>query len=89
MVKCALRGMQGKFDLDPDVVMGKQAQHTLHFTNPFKKQMPADEAAPGPQPPQNHLGPPLRGRAGSTPESDVSENTDESICMDYIDLESL
>ena len=93
-VYCMLRGMQGKFDIDPDVVTGKAPQPTLHFTNPFKKQDPVGEGHHNPAYSENNIDnnidnnlapPPNRGRRSrqkSGGRSEHSDITDESICMD-------
>lgn len=76
MTKCITRGMQGKFDLNPDVMSGQAAGSQLGFVNPFKTNRPLS---------QSQLAPPPR----SPSTSEVSGKTNESICMDYIDLEIL
>lgn len=91
-VYCILRGMQGKFDIDPDVVTGKAPQPTLHFRNPFKKQDPVGEGHHNPAYSENNIDnnlapPPNRGRSQRSRQKSGGRsehsNTDESICMDF------
>lgn len=86
---CVKRGMQGKLDIDPDVITGKTAQTTLSFRMPGRGG-PAD--GEGDHNPaysdhniDNNLAPPpanRRSRQKSGGRSDHSA-TDESICMDF------
>jgi len=89
-VICMLRGMQGKLDIDPDVVTGKAPQPTLHFRNPFKQNDPVGEGCHNPAYSENNIDnnlapPPNRGRRSRQKSGGRSEhsNTDESICMDF------
>lgn len=91
LVICILRAMQGKLDIDPDVLTGKTPQTTLGFRNPFKGEDPA--GAEGHHNPaysdtniDNNLAPPPRRERRSRQKSggrSEHSNTDESICMDF------
>ena len=91
LVICILRAMQGKLDIDPDVLTGKTPQTTLAFSNPFKREDPA--GAEGHHNPaysdtniDNNLAPPPRRERRSRQKSggrSEHSNTDESICMDF------
>jgi len=92
---CIKRGMQGKLDIDPDVVTGKTPNTTLTFKNPLSGgRADIDPQCEGQHNPaysesnidnSGHLEPPQRTRRSRQKSGGRSEhsNTDESICMDY------
>jgi len=93
LVICIKRGMQGKFDIDPDVVTGKEPNTTLTFKNPLSGGGDINPHCEGEHNPaysndnidQDTLAPPARSKRSRQKSGGRSEhsNTDESICMDY------
>lgn len=95
LVYCVKRGMQGKFDIDPDVATGKTPNTTLTFKNPLSRggAPQIDPHCEGEHNPaysndnidNDSLAPPARSKRSRQKSgggrSDHSA-TDESICMD-------